>query len=211
MIAELIQACRRLAALGLSPGGSGNISVRVDEQLLITPTGGALSRVTKDDLAILDVDGNSLSANQPSKEFNLHLAAYSARPDARAVVHLHSVHAVALSCLTDDVPILTPYQLMRLGALPVAPYARPGSSSLADGVGALMTDHHAVLMANHGSVVAAADVDRAADLAEELESTARLALLVRGLPYRELPPSAVSELSGPAKVDHGANDLPPVS
>lgn len=185
---QLVRACRRLAALGLSPGGSGNASVRVGEQVFVTPTGSALGRVTEDDLAVLATDGTALSANRPSKEFPLHLAAYRARPEARAIVHLHSVHAVAVACLdtAPPLPVLTPYQVTRLGALPVAPYARPGSEALATGVAELMTEHHAVLMANHGSVVAASDVDLAADLAEELESTARLALLLRGLPYREL-------------------------
>ncbi|WP_203416286.1 class II aldolase/adducin family protein [Jiangella ureilytica] len=195
---SLVAACRRLAELGLSPGGSGNVSVRVGEQVFVTPTGGALSRVTSDDLAVLSLSGEPLSGTRPSKEFPLHLAAYHVRHEARAIVHLHSVHAVAVSCLDEPVPTLTPYQVTRLGPLPVAPYARPGSAALAEGVAAAMARHHAVLMANHGSVVAAADVDLAADLAEELESAARLALLLRGLPYRELTPSAVSELTGPA-------------
>ncbi|WP_203433108.1 class II aldolase/adducin family protein [Jiangella asiatica] len=189
---QLIRACRRLAALGLSPGGSGNVSVRVGDQVFVTPTGSSLGRVTEDDLAVLTADGTSLSANRPSKEFPLHLAAYRVRPRAQAIVHLHSVHAVAASCLADPLPTLTPYQVTRLGPLPVAPYAPPGSQDLADGVAALMAGHHAVLMANHGSVVAADDVDLAADLAEELDSTAKLALLLRGLPHHELPPDAVA-------------------
>ncbi|TDD72317.1 aldolase [Jiangella aurantiaca] len=197
-VESLVAACRRLAALGLSPGGSGNVSVRVGEQVFVTPTGGALSRVTAGDLAVLSLTGEPLSGARPSKEFPLHLAAYRVRPEARAIVHLHSVHAVAVSCLDEPLPTLTPYQVTRIGPLPVVPYAPPGSAALAEGVAVALAENHAALMANHGSVVAAAGVDLAADLAEELESTARLALLLRGLPYRELPPSAVSELAGPA-------------
>ncbi|WP_205629234.1 class II aldolase/adducin family protein [Jiangella muralis] len=191
----LVAGCRRLAALGLSPGGSGNVSVRVGEQVFVTPTGSALSRVTDADLAVLSLTGEPLSSARPSKEFPLHLAAYRVRPDARAIVHLHSVHAVAVACLDEPLPTLTPYQATRLGPLPLVPYAPPGSAALAEGVAVALADHHAALLANHGSVVAAADVDLAADLAEELESAARLALLLRGFPYRELP-SSIS--AGPA-------------
>lgn len=197
-VESLVAACRRLAALGLSPGGSGNVSVRVGEQVFVTPTGGALSRVTAGDLAVLSLSGEPLSGARPSKEFPLHLAAYQVRPEARAIVHLHSVHAVAVSCLDEPVPTLTPYQVTRIGPLPVVPYAPPGTAALAAGVAAVLGAHHAALLANHGSVIAATDVDLAADLAEELESTARLALLLRGLPYRELAPSAVSAPAGPA-------------
>ncbi|SEF14618.1 class II aldolase/adducin family protein [Jiangella alba] len=187
-VEALVAACRRLAALGLSPGGSGNVSVRVGEQVFLTPTGGALSRVTDADLAVLSLTGEPLSGARPSKEFPLHLAAYHVRPEARAIVHLHSVHAVAVACLDEPMPTVTPYQVTRLGPLPLVPYAPPGSSALAEGVAVALAGHHAALLANHGSVVAAADVDLAADLAEELESAAQLALLLRGLPYRQLPP-----------------------
>lgn len=196
---RLVAVCRRLASLGLSPGGSGNVSVRIGDQVFVTPTGSALSRVDESELAVVDIEGQVLCANCPSKEYPLHLAAYRARPDARAIVHLHSDHAVAVSCLEDRpakpaLPTLTPYQVTRLGELPVADYAQPGSDELATSVGDLMSDHHAVLLAQHGSVVAASDLDLASDLAEELESTARLALLLRGLPYRELPHDAVAAL-----------------
>ena len=194
----LVAACRRLAGLGLSPGGSGNVSVRVGERVFVTPTGGALSRVTAADLAVLSTSGEPLSGARPSKEFPLHLAAYRVRPEARAIVHLHSVHAVAVSCLDEPLPTVTPYQVTRLGRLPVVPHAPPGSTTLAEGVAVALAGQHAALLAHHGSVVAAADVDLAADLAEELESTAHLALLLRGLPYRELPPSAVTGPAGPA-------------
>ncbi|WP_199521524.1 class II aldolase/adducin family protein [Jiangella anatolica] len=186
-VESLVAACHRLAALGLSPGGSGNVSVRVGAQVYVTPTGGALSRVTAADLAVLSLTGEPLSEAKPSKEFPLHLAAYHVRPEARAIVHLHSVHAVAVACLDEPLPTLTPYQVTRLGPLPLVPYAPPGSAALAENVAAALADHHAALLANHGSVVAAGAVDVAADLAEELESAAQLALLLRGLPYRKLP------------------------
>lgn len=206
--AALVAACRHLAARGLSPGGSGNVSLRVGPSLLVTPTGSSLSRVGPDELALVpaasDEPGGRAAGPRPSKELPLHRAVYRARPDAEAVVHLHSPAAVAASCLepaaldpataTGPLPALTPYQVMRLGALPVAPFAPPGSDDLAAGVAALAADHAAILLANHGPVVAGATLDAAVDLAEELEAAAQLALLVAGLPHRRLTAAQVAAL-----------------
>jgi ribulose-5-phosphate 4-epimerase/fuculose-1-phosphate aldolase len=179
-------ACHHLAARGLSPGGSGNVSVRTGSRLLCTPTGSSLSRVRPDQLIEVPVDGDATppAGPRPTKELPVHRAVYAARPDAGAVVHLHSHYAVAASCLeptgpgpgTGPLAPWTPYQILRLGHVPVAPYAPPGSAELGRGVAALAGTHAVILLAHHGSVAAAGDLGSAVDLAEELEAAARLHL-----------------------------------
>lgn len=201
---RLIEACRHLAGAGLSPGGSGNISVRVGQTLLITPTGSSLRRVQPDELVVVDLDRPGPAPRTASKELPLHRAVHRVR-SAAAVVHLHSPAAVAASCLlppqdssaatsTGPLPPLTPYQVTRLGTLPVAPFAAPGTAQLARAVESLASAHAVILLANHGSVVAADSLDAAVDLAEELEAAARLVLDLATLPHRTLTPAQVTEL-----------------
>lgn len=205
---HLVAACHHLADRGLSPGGSGNLSLRLAETLLITPTGSSCSRVQPDQLADAPITGAAdpgPDSPRPSKELALHQAVYRVRPDVAAVVHLHSHFSVAASCLqprlaaldaTGPLPALTPYQVLRLGSLPVAPYAPPGSQALADQVAELLGEHSILLLANHGSLVGAADLDRAVDLAEELEAAARLAFTLAGVPHRRLGRAQVAQLRG---------------
>ncbi|WP_433167070.1 class II aldolase/adducin family protein [Kribbella sp. CA-247076] len=197
---RVVEACRYLAGAGLSPGSSGNVSVRVGDQVLITPTGSALRRARPEELAQVTLAGRSLtssgpsvaSGGVPSKELGVHLAVYRRRPEVRAVVHLHSPYATACACLVPDddgfaqLPPLTPYRVMRLGDVPVAPYARPGTRELADGIERLAAEHQVILMANHGSVVAGESLDAAVELAEELEAVAQLTLLLRDRPHAQL-------------------------
>lgn len=199
---EVITACRHLSAMGLSPGSSGNISVRWGAGLLVTPTGSSLHRVLPEELVLvsLDADGPRPGTASPSKEVPLHRAVYARRPDTQAVVHLHSPHAVAASCLPRSpneptLPALTPYQVMRTWPLPTAAYARPGSTALADGVANLAAEHQAILMANHGSVAAGGSLWSAVALAEEIEAAAQVSLLTRGLDPRPLTVAQVDELS----------------
>lgn len=190
----LIAAARHLAARGLSPGSSGNLSLRTPDGILLTPTGSSLSRVTVDGLALVGLDGATI-AGHPSKEWPLHLAAYRADPAVRAVVHLHSPSSTAVACLPPtadglaDLPAYTPYRVMSLGDVPLLPYAAPGSPELGPPFGeAVASGHRVALLANHGSAIAAETLDRAVDLAEELEASAQLALTLRHLPARPLPP-----------------------
>jgi ribulose-5-phosphate 4-epimerase/fuculose-1-phosphate aldolase len=204
----LLATCRRLAAAGLSPGGSGNVSVRDGGTVLITPTGSALARVQAEELAACELgpDGTARlrDGRAPSKELPLHLAVYAAAPTARAVVHLHSAAASALACLPPDdagraaLPAYTPYRVMRLGHVPVAAYARPGSASLAAGVRTLASDAPVLLLAAHGPVTWGATLDIAADLAEELENAAQVAFLLRGSAAVPLSAEQIAELQGPA-------------
>ena len=184
---------------GYGCGASGNISVLLDGGMLVTPTNASLGRLDPARIAKLDPEGAHLSGDAPSKEAFLHLAMYRARPEARAIVHLHSTCSVAVSCLADvdpaDVlPPITAYYVMRVGRLPLIPYHRPGDRALADVVERVAADHHAVLLANHGPVVAGKGLDAAVYAAEELEETAKLHLLLRGAPVRLLTEAQVAEL-----------------
>jgi len=189
---------RSLYDRGLAHGSAGNISVRVDDGWLMTPTNSCLGRLDPARLARLDAAGNALSGDKPSKETFLHLAMYRERK-CGAVVHLHSLHAVAVSCLADIdpenvLPPLTAYAIMQLGRLALAPYYPPGDEALADAVGRLAGRHHAILLANHGPVVAGATLDAAVNAIEELEQTAKLMLLLRGQSVRLLASEQIAEL-----------------
>ena len=185
---------------GLTAGSSGNISVRLpDGGWLMTPTNVSLGTLDPARLAHFDASGRHLSGDAPTKEAFLHFSMYSERRDAQAVVHLHSSHATAVSILRDldpaDVmPALTAYYIMRVGRLPLVPYFAPGDPDLAHAVRALASQHHAVLLANHGPVVAGTSLDNAQYAVEELEEAAKLFLLLQNHALRTLTPDQVADL-----------------
>src|SRR5689334_23240618 len=186
-------------ARGLTAGSSGNISARIEDGWLMTPTGSSLGRLDPARLSKLDDAGRLVSGDAPTKESFLHRAMYEERPNAGAVVHLHSTHSVAVSCLAevdphDVLPPITAYYVMRVGQLPLIPYFRPGDLALAEAVRGFAGKHHAVLLANHGPVVAGSSLDAAVNAIEELEETAKLYLLLRGAKTRYLTPAQVGEL-----------------
>ena len=186
-------------ARGLTAGSSGNISVKTEEGWLMTPTGSSLGRLDPARLSKLGPDGRLGSGDPPTKEGFLHRVMYAERPKTGAVVHLHSTHSVAVSCLAeinpeDVLPPITAYYVMRVGRLPLVPYFRPGDLALAEAVRGFAGEHHAVLLANHGPVVAGSDLDAAVNAIEELEETAKLYLLLRGAKTRYLTPAQVKEL-----------------
>ncbi|HZQ81494.1 MAG TPA: 3-oxo-tetronate 4-phosphate decarboxylase [Gaiellaceae bacterium] len=188
----IVEYGRSLHERGLSPGTSGNLSVRLVDGFLCTPTNASLGSLAADRLSLLDASGAHVEGDAPTKEAPLHLALYDAHSDARAVVHLHSTYAVAASCLADAdpadaLPALTPYYVMRVGRLPLVPFRWPGSSELVEEVRARAAESRALLLANHGPIVAAASLADAVAAAEEIEEAAKIALLLRGLPVRELP------------------------
>lgn len=183
----------------LTFGSSGNISLRIDDGWLMTPTGSSLGRLDPARLSKLDARGNLVGGDAPTKESFLHLAMYAQRANAGAVVHLHSTHSVAVSCLDgidheDVLPPITAYYVMRVGKLPLIPYYAPGDRTLGEAVGRAAAQHNAVLLANHGPVVAGTSLSAAVDAIEELEETARLYLLLHGRPTRYLTPAQVDEL-----------------
>jgi 3-dehydro-4-phosphotetronate decarboxylase len=196
---EMCRLGASLFARGLTFGSAGNISVRLDVGWLMTPTNVSLGRLDPARLAKLDAAGNLVSGDAPTKETFLHRAMYEERPQAGAVVHLHSTYSVAVSCLAevnpaDVLPPITAYYVMRVGRLPLVPYHAPGDMSLAEAVRRLAGKHHAVLLANHGPVVAGTSLDAAANAIEELEETAKLFLLLRGSKLRLLTEEQVAAL-----------------
>ncbi len=190
---------RSMFARGLTFGSSGNISVRLEDGWLMTPTNVAMGDLDPASLSRLDAEGRLVAGDAPTKEAFLHRVMYEGRRDAGAVVHLHSTHSVAVSVLEDidpeDVlPPITAYYVMRVGRLPLVPYFPPGDSRLAEAVRPLVGRHHAILLANHGPVVAGTSLAAAAGAIEELEETAKLHLLLRGHRIRPLTPVQVEEL-----------------
>lgn len=187
---------------GLSPGSTGNISVRLsDGSLLMTPTNASLGALDPARLSHLDAQCNHLSGDKPTKEAFLHSCMYCQRASAGAVVHLHSTHSVALSVLADLdpqdlLPPLTAYYVMRVGRLPLIPYFAPGDRDLALAVEKAATSHHAMLLSNHGPVVAGATLRDAQYATEELEETARLYLLLDGRKIRPLSEKQADALRG---------------
>ena len=196
---NIVRLARSMFERRLTFGSSGNISVRIDGGWLMTPTGSSLGWLDPARLSRLDDEGRLVSGDAPTKESFLHLAMYRERAGAGAVVHLHSTHSVAVSCLDgidhDDVlPPITAYYVMRVGTLPLVPYFAPGDKALGEAVGRLAARHSAVLLANHGPVVAGSSLSAAVDAIEELEETARLYLLLHGRPARYLTGEQIADL-----------------
>jgi len=196
---EICRLCASIYERGLTHGSTGNVSAKCEDGWLLTPTGSNLGRLDPARLSKLDWKGKLVSGDAPSKEAFLHLAMYQEREKNAAVVHLHSTHSVAVSVLADvdpaDVmPPLTAYYVMRIGSLPLVPYYAPGDMALADAVRGFAGTHHAVLLANHGPVVAGSSLSAAADAVEELEATAKIFLMLRREKLRCLTPEQVAEL-----------------
>jgi len=190
---------RSLYDRGYAHGSSGNLSLRIEGGILITPTGSSLGRLDPAKISKVSESGVHVEGDPPSKESFLHLAMYSERPTAKAIVHLHCTCAVAVSCMVhedtrDVLPPLTAYYVMRVGKLPLIPYYRPGDRALAEAVRKEAKTHHAVLLANHGPVVAGKSLDEAVDNAEELEATAKLALLLDGKRTAPLDAARIADL-----------------
>ncbi len=203
---QIVEFGRSLFDRGLSAGSSGNISVRREDGWLLTPTNASLGRLDPARLSKLDWEGRHISGDQPSKEAFLHRAMYQQRERAGAIVHLHSTHSAAVSCMCglnhdDCLPPLTAYFVMKIGRLPLVPYHRPGDPALAGAIGALARKHSAVLLANHGPVVSGSSLEAAVYAAEELEETAKLFLLLRDVPTRPLDGAQIDELKSTFGLD----------
>ncbi len=184
---------------GLTAGSSGNISVRLDDGWLLTPTNSCLGELDPAKISKLDWEGNLLDGDPPSKEHFLRNAVYQQRSSYEAIVHLHSTHSVAISCLPDVnpenvIPPLTAYYVMRVGTLPLIPYFRPGDQKLGEAIGKLAGKHSSVLLANHGPIVAGKSLEAAVYAIEELEETAKLYLLLHGFNTRCLTEEQIAEL-----------------
>jgi len=208
---------RSLFERGLTPGSSGNISVRLDDGgWLVTPTNASLGFLDPARISRLDANNRLTTGDAPTKEIPLHAALYETRGSARAVVHLHSTHSVAVSILPEldpraALPPMTPYYLMRCGPTALVPYYRPGDAAVADAIKGLAGKYASVLLANHGPVVAGETLESAVFATEELEETAKLYLLLRGMNPRTLSPEQVADLVKtfglelPGAHDHGSH------
>src|SRR4051812_20503086 len=191
---------RLLFERGLTPGSSGNISVKhPDGGWLVTPTNASLGFLDPVRLSRLGADGNLVSGDAPTKEVPLHTALYQTRGTARAVVHLHSTHSVALSMLPEidpraALPPMTAYYMMKCGQTALVPYYRPGDPAVADAIKGLAGKYATVLLANHGPVVSGVSLEAAVFAVEELEETAKLYLLLRGMNPRYLTPAQIADL-----------------
>lgn len=185
---------------GFSVGSAGNISARLPDGYLMTPTNSCLGRLDPARISKLDLDFNHIGGDKPSKEVFMHRAFYQARDDAGAVVHLHSTMATAVSCLPEvdwnnPIPPLTPYFVMRVGrTMPIVEYYRPGDPAMEPAIHAAAKDARAVLLANHGPVVSGKTLTDAVYAAEELEEAAKLYLLLRGTTPRLLTAPQVDDL-----------------
>jgi ribulose-5-phosphate 4-epimerase/fuculose-1-phosphate aldolase len=185
---------------GLTHGSTGNISLALpDGGWLMTPTGSSLGTLDPARLSHLDATGRLVGGDKPTREAFLHRVMYGARAGTGAVVHLHSTYSVAVSCIhgidpANCLPPITAYYVMRVGTLPLVPYFPPGDEALAEAVARVADKHRAVLLANHGPVVAGSSLSAAQDAIEELEETARLFLILRTERVLTLTPGEVAEL-----------------
>ncbi len=206
-MSEIAQAREKITCMaksmfdrGLTHGSTGNISLRLsDGSLLVTPTGSSMGYLDPAQISHVSEDGTLLSGDKPTKEMPLHSAFYDTRAGTGAVVHLHSCHSVALSLLPDIdpdnvLPPLTAYGIMQLGKVKLLPFFVPGDPEMGNAVRGLAGKRSAVLLANHGPVVAGKDLDAAANAMEELEANARLAILLHGIPATALSPGQISRV-----------------
>ena len=192
---------------GLTAGASGNISIRLEDGgLLVTPTGACFGRLDPARLSHLDAAGNLISGDVPTKEMPLHAAFYDTRARTGAVVHLHSSYSVALSMMEGHdpdcfLPPLTAYSVMRLGKVTLLPYFRPGDPAMGDAVRSLAGKRSAVMLASHGPVVAGLELEAAIFAIEELEETAKLALMLRGCKPNLLSDFHIADLKTHFEID----------
>lgn len=204
--AELVALGARFAARGMAIGSAGNLSVRLADGYLVTPTNAELGALKTDRLAKLDQDWRHIGGDKPTKEVAMHRAFYATRPGCGAVVHLHSTSASALSFRAglpalDPIPPFSPYFLMRVGHLPVLPYFRPGSDAIGEAIAGLNGRYRAVLLQNHGPATCGATLAEAVSAAEELEETARIFLLLGNTPPRLLSEAEQAELKETFSLD----------
>jgi ribulose-5-phosphate 4-epimerase/fuculose-1-phosphate aldolase len=197
---EIVAVAAQLADAGMSPGSSGNVSVRHDDRIIISPTGSDLALLDPERLSVLDFEATLLSGPAPSKEYPFHRAFYRRDETVRAVVHVHSLAASACSCLDpwseqSAIPPLTPYFVMRVGQTPLIPYADPGDPAQADAIQASGSRFRAALLQNHGAITAGRTLREALEAAVELENTCSLLLQLGSRPFQLLPSEAADRLA----------------
>ncbi len=196
---KIVTYAKSIFDRGLTSGASANMSIRIAEGWVMTPTNTCFGFLKAEELSVVAHDGTLIKGEPASKEFRLHKAIYEKRPDDTCVIHLHSTYATALSCLPCDdkdncVPCHTPYLTMRLGPVALVPYFAPGNDDLAEAVGAIAHKHSGIIMANHGPIVSAPDVEKCVYGMEELEESCKIALMLKGLGANKLSDGQIQEL-----------------
>jgi len=206
---QICELAKSLYDRQLTHGSTGNISARTEDGgLLVSPTGTSFGRLDPSKLSRFDAKGVLVSGDKPTKEMPLHSAFYHTRSTAGAVVHLHSTHSVAWSMMPEVdednfLPPSTPYAIMKLGKVKLLPFFLPGDPAIGDAVRGLAGKRSAVMLANHGPVVAGKDVEAACYAVEELEESARLAMLLRGIDAKYLSEGQVSQIVSRFNVEWG--------
>jgi len=195
---EICEVGASLYARGYTVGSAGNISARLEDGWLITPTDACLGRLDPAAIAKVSLAGEWVSGDKPSKTLALHRQVYDRNPGVGGMVHTHSTHLVALTLAgvwhEDDIlPPLTPYQVMKVGHIPLIAYERPGSPKVAERVAQLANRVRGVMLERLGPVVWESSVSKASYALEELEETARLWLMSNPRPA-PLPQAALDEL-----------------
>ncbi|WP_119308231.1 class II aldolase/adducin family protein [Cohaesibacter haloalkalitolerans] len=183
-LTRFIDLCHRIYARDFVPGSGGNASMRLGDRIVITPSGVSLGMLEEQDLVTIAMDGSVIGAGKPSKEWRMHMNCYE-RDDVNVVIHVHSPYSVAVACLTDldhscAMPVYTPGYSVRVGALPVVPYYRAGSTELANSIISIMADRNSLLLENHGVLTVGATIDQAFNLVEEIEENAHLHFTLNG-------------------------------
>lgn len=199
---ELVETCLNLYQRGMVSSINGNVSVRVNHTVFITPTGKSLGRLDPPMIVKTDLAGNVIDEGKPSIEGRLHLAIYENRKDVNAVVHVHPSYSVSVSCTvapqdSESLPPLTPGYAVIVGKLPLVKYYRPGSPELRQNVVRFLKDGNAVLLQNHGVVAVGKELKQAVNIAEEVEENAKIYVLTNKK-ARVLTPKEIQELSGSA-------------
>ncbi|MCF2707321.1 class II aldolase/adducin family protein [Arcanobacterium haemolyticum] len=199
-VTAMMSAAHDLAGAGLSPGSTGNISVKVGDYTYVSSSGSSFSTLSDDDVTVLDSSNTPIFGRKPTKEVPLHAAYYARNPSHHAVIHLHSPYAMAQACLTpwseySAVAPLTPYFVMRVGQLPLLPYAQPGSSELGACVEACPYPFFGALLANHGLICGGETISEAYERAIEIETVCRTAYLTQSRDLRPLTSAQARELA----------------
>ncbi|TCW08549.1 ribulose-5-phosphate 4-epimerase/fuculose-1-phosphate aldolase [Raoultella sp. BIGb0138] len=199
---QMVAIARSFFQRGYATGSAGNLSVLLDDgTILATPTGSCLGDLSPETLSHVNMDGVLLSGDKPSKEVGFHLMLYRNNPQCRAVVHLHCHYLTAISCLQgvdpgNTLPACTPYVVMRVGEVPLAPYFRPGDPEIGHWLAHRAMKHKAFLLANHGPVVTGSSLRDAADNLEEMEASARLFFTLRNSAVNYLDDEQIAVLRG---------------
>ena len=193
---------------GLTHGSTGNISVRLNnDEILVTPSGSSFGRLDPNQIVKVTKNGELIGSSTPTKELPLHQAFYKTRGmKSGAVVHLHSTHSVALSMLPDInedsvLPPYTPYSIMLLGKVKLLPFFVPGDPAMGEAIKGLAGKRSAVLLANHGPVVSGKNLESSVNAIEELEATAKLALILKGAKPIELNENQIRSVVNKFNID----------